>query len=164
VTHIIVPLGSGAAKGRVHFFLTDSPMEFRGYSVRVQDEQREKAVRQVIVLSPEKASDFDGEMPALGDALKAELPDVDIEIRDPLKSPPGAFFPPEVVHVLTVIVPYAAGYSFDKAADLIAAKLRGAFKRGADEKPTRIVKMYGPDGKLLKRIEIADEDLDSEDA
>jgi hypothetical protein len=130
----------------------------------MQGEQREDTTRQVIVLSPEKASDFDGELPALADALRAELPDVEVEIRDPLKSPPGAFFPPEVVHVLTVIFPYAAGYSFDKAADLITAKLRGAFKNEADETPTRIVRIYGPDGKLLKRVEIADQDLETEDA
>ncbi|HEY5051775.1 MAG TPA: hypothetical protein VII45_00020 [Solirubrobacterales bacterium] len=50
--------------------------------------------RQTIVLSPEKASDFEGELTALADALTEALPDLAVEIRDPLKGPPGAL-PPE---------------------------------------------------------------------
>jgi hypothetical protein len=129
----------------------------------MQSEKRKADVRsQTIVLSPEKASDFEGELPALADDLTDELPDVTVEIRDPLRSPPGAFIPPEAVHVLSVIFPYAAGYSFDKAADLITGRLRATLKKDGDESPVRIVKIYGPGGEILKRIKISAEDSETE--
>ena len=37
--------------------------------------------RKVIILSPEKASDFEGELSALADALTEALPDLSAEIR-----------------------------------------------------------------------------------
>jgi hypothetical protein len=115
----------------------------------------------MIVLRSEKASDFEGELVGIADALTATLPDLTVEVADPLKSPPGTFLPPEAVHVLTAIFPYAAGYSFDKAADLITERLRAGLRRDPDATPKRILEIYGPDGGILKRVEIsaqADED------
>lgn len=116
----------------------------------------------IIVLSPEKASDFEGELPALANALSDVLPDVTVEIRDPLQSPPGSFMPPEAVHVLTVIFPFAAGYSFNKAVDLLTDRLRAALKKDGDEGTVRIVEIFGPGGEILKRIEISPEDSEAD--
>jgi hypothetical protein len=113
------------------------------------------ASRQTIVLRPEKASDFEGELGGIADALTAALPDLAVEVPDPLKSPPGTFLPPEAVHVLTAIFPYAAGYSFDKAADLITERLRAGLRRDPDSTPKRILEIYGPDGGILKRVEVS---------
>jgi hypothetical protein len=118
--------------------------------------------RQTIVLSPEKASDFEGELAALADALTDALPDLAVEIRDPLKGPPGAF-PSEAVAVLTVIWPLAVGYAFDKAADLIIAKLRRDPTDTEDEHQVRIVKIYGPTGEILRRVRIPADGSEPED-
>jgi hypothetical protein len=118
--------------------------------------------RQTIVLSPERASDFEGELSALSDALTEALPDLSVEIRDPLEGPLGAL-PPEAVEVLTVIWPLAAGYAFNKAADLIFGKLRAGSKVDEDEVPVRIVKIYGPTGEILKRVRIPGDGSELED-
>lgn len=118
--------------------------------------------RQVIVLSPEKASDFEGELSALADALTEALPDLSVEVRNPLKSPPGAL-PPEAVEVLTVIWPLAVGYAFDKAADLIVGRLRAGLKDQEDEPQVRIVKIYGPTGNILRRVRIPGDGSETED-
>lgn len=130
-----------------------------GYSRLVQGVERDgDPSRQTIVLRPQKASDFEGELAEIADALTAALPNLAVEITDPLKSPPGTFLPPDVVHVLTAIFPYAAGYGFDKAADLITEKLRAGLRR-RPEAPKRILEIYGPNGGILRRIEISADDV-----
>jgi hypothetical protein len=129
-----------------------------GYSRLVQGVERDDdASRQRIVLRPQKASDFEGELADIADALTAALPELSIEVTDPLKSPPGTFLPPDAVHVLTAIFPYAAGYSFDRAADLIIEKLRAGLRREPDA-PKRVLEIYGPDGKVLRRVEVSPDD------
>ncbi|HXV04361.1 MAG TPA: hypothetical protein VFP23_00455 [Solirubrobacterales bacterium] len=124
----------------------------------MQGVEREQGVpRQTIVLRPEKASDFEGELPGIAASLAAALPDLTVEVTDPLKSPPGTFLPPEAVNVLTAIFPYAAGYSFDKAADLIVEKLRAGLRREPDA-PKRVLEIYGPDGRVLRRVEVSPDD------
>jgi hypothetical protein len=118
--------------------------------------------QQTIVLSPEKASDFKEELSPLAEALTEAFPDLAVEIRDPLKSPPGAFLP-EAVQVLTVIFPYAAGYAFNQAADLIIGKLRAGSKADDGESPVGIVKIYGPTGEILKRVQIPADGSEPED-
>jgi hypothetical protein len=118
--------------------------------------------RQAIILSPEKASDFEGELSALADALTEALPDLSVEIRDPLKSPPGAL-PPAAVEVLTVIWPLAVGYAFNKGADLIIEKLRAGSKTQEDGAQVRIVKIYGPTGEILRRVRIPGDGSEPED-
>lgn len=118
--------------------------------------------RQAIILSPEKASDFEGELSALADALTEALPDLSVEIRDPLKGPPGVL-PPEAVEILTVIWPLAVGYAFNKAADLIIGKLRAGSKDQEDEPQVRIVKIYGPTGEILRRVRIPIDGSEPED-
>lgn len=120
------------------------------------------ASRQAIVLSPDKASDFEGELSELADALTEALPDLSVEIRDPLKGPPGAL-PPEAVEVLTVIWPLAVGYAFNKAADLIIGRLRAGLKDLEEEPQVRIVKIYGPTGEILRRVRIPGEGSEPED-
>jgi hypothetical protein len=117
---------------------------------------------QTIVLSPEKASDFEGELAAVADALTTALTDLAVEIRDPLKSPPGAFLP-EAAEVLTAIFPFAAGYAFNRAADLIIGKLRTGSKGDDVESPVRIVKFYGPTGEILKRVRIPTDGSEAEE-
>jgi hypothetical protein len=125
----------------------------------VQGVEREQgAPRQTIVLRPEKASDFEGELPGIAAALASALPDLTIEVTDPLKSPPGTFLPPDAVHVLTAIFPYAAGYSFDRAADLIIEKLRAGLRSEPDA-PKRVLEIYGPDGNVLRRVEVSPDDV-----
>lgn len=118
--------------------------------------------QQAIVLSPEKASDFEGELSALADALTEALPDLSVEIRDPLKAPPGAL-PPEAIEVLTVIWPLAVGYAFSKTADLIIGKLRAGSKAREDGAQVRIVKIYGPTGEILRRVRIPGDGSEPED-
>lgn len=117
---------------------------------------------QTIVLSPEKASDFEGELAAVADALTAALPDLAVEIRDPLKGPPGAFLP-QAAEVLTAIFPFAAGYAFNRAADLIIGTLRTGSKGEKDESRVRIVKIYGPAGEILRLVRIPVDEPEAED-
>ncbi len=118
--------------------------------------------RQTIVLSPEKASDFEGELSVLADALTESLPELSTEVRNPLKGPPGAF-PPETVEVLTVIWPLAVGYAFNKAVDLIIEKLSARSKDQEDGHRVRVVKIYGPTGEILKRVQIPGDGSETED-
>jgi hypothetical protein len=129
-----------------------------GYSRLVEKVERDSGnVRQTIVLRPQKVSDFQGELAKIAAALASALPDLTVEVTDPLKSPPGTFLPPDAVHVLTAIFPYAAGYSFDKAADLIIERLRAGL-RGKPDAPKRVLKIYGPDGRVLRRVEVSTDD------
>lgn len=121
-------------------------------------ERDDDALRRTIVLRRQKASAFEGELAAIADALTTALPELSVEITDPLKSPPGTFPPPEAVHVLTAIFPYAAGYSFDKAADLITQKLRAGL-RGKPDAPKRVLEIYGPDGRVLRRVEVSPDEV-----
>jgi hypothetical protein len=118
--------------------------------------------RQVIVLSPEKASDFEGELPALADVLTEAFSDLSVEVRNPLKGPPGAL-PSEAVEVLTVIWPLAVGYAFNKAADLIIGKLRAGSKAQKDEPQVRLVKIYCPTGEILRQVRIPGDESETED-
>jgi hypothetical protein len=118
--------------------------------------------RQVIVLSPEKASDFEGEVSALADGLTEAFPDLSVEVRNPLKGPPGTL-PPEAVEVLTVIWPLAVGYAFNKAADLIIGILRAGSKAQEDEPQVRLVKIYGPTGEILRQVQIPGDESETED-
>lgn len=115
-----------------------------------------------VALSPEKASDFEGELSAIVEKLTAAFPELAVEIRDPLKSPPGAV-PPEAVQVLTVIWPLAVGYAFDKAADAIVGALRRGSKDQEDELQVRIVKIYGPTGEIRRRVRIPADGAEPED-
>jgi hypothetical protein len=115
--------------------------------------------RERIVLRPIRAADFEGELDGLADALRGALPEVRIEVWDPLKSPPGSL--PAISEVLSVILPFAGGYAFNKAADAIVGRLRSAHSEYEDDSPVRVVEFYGPSGEVLKRIQISDvvEDL-----
>lgn len=115
---------------------------------------------QKIVLRPVRASDFDQELDDLGDALREALPEVVVEVQNPLERPPGAM-PTEIIEVLTVILPFAGGYAFNKVADIIIGRLRSALRRNDDPQPRRVVEIYGPSGEILRRVEIPDE-TDSE--
>jgi hypothetical protein len=129
----------------------------------VQGVEREQgAPRQTLVLRPEKASDFEGELSGIAAALASALPDLTVDVTDPLKSPPGTFLPPDAAHVLTAIFPYAAGYSFDKAADLIIEKLRAGLRREPDA-PKRVLEIYGPEGRVLRRVEVSPDDVSPAD-
>jgi hypothetical protein len=110
-----------------------------------------------IILRPIRASDFEGELESLADALRGAL-DVGVEVWSPLKSPPGAF-PSGVAEVLSVILPFAGGYAFDAAADLIVGRLREALRDRDDDPESggRVVEIYGPSGEILKRIRIPDD-------
>jgi hypothetical protein len=107
-----------------------------------------------IILRPVRASDFEGELDGLVEALHEALPDVGVEVWDPLKSPPGSL--PAVSEVLSVILPFAGGYAFTKAADAILGRLRAAVHR-EEEPPVRVVEFYGPTGKVLRRIQVSDD-------
>jgi hypothetical protein len=140
------------------FERTGSGTHQLSYSRLMQEvERNDGSSRQTIVLRPQKMSDFEGELAGIAAALASTLPDVTVEVTDPLKSPPGTFLPPEAVHVLTAILPFAAGYSFDKAADLIVEKLRAGLRRKPDG-PKRVLEIYGPDGRVLRRVEVSPDD------
>lgn len=113
---------------------------------------------ETIVLSPQMASDFEGELHTLADSLQAELPDLAVVVRDPTTAPPGAFGP-EFGEVLTVILPIAADYIVVAVLNAIGAKLRGAWRKREDNEPAqRIVKIYGPNGEVLAAVEVPDGD------
>lgn len=111
---------------------------------------------QKIVLSPARASDFDKELDDLGDALREALPEIVVEVQNPLERPPGAL-PTEIIEVLTVILPFAGGYAFEKVADIIIGRLRSGSRRAGHAQPKRVVEIYGPSGEVLRRVEIPDE-------
>jgi hypothetical protein len=100
------------------------------------------------------ASDFVDELDELAKALRATLPDVEVEVEDPSIGPPGVFGL-EVAEVLTVILPFAGEYLASKAIDIILGKLREARqKRQKAASSPRIVRIYGPNGEVLKTVEI----------
>lgn len=109
-----------------------------------------------IILRPVRADDFEGELDGLADALREGLPDVGVEVWDPLQGPPGSSLP-AVSEILTVILPFAGGYAFDAAADLIVGKLRSAMGAGEEKMTERMVEIYGPSGEILKRVRLPDE-------
>jgi hypothetical protein len=109
-----------------------------------------------IVLSPVRASDFAGELDDLSDALREALPDIAVEVRNPLERPPGAL-PTGITELLSVILPFAGGYAFDTVADIIMGRLRSALKRGGDAQPKKVVQIYGPSGEILRRVQIPDD-------
>lgn len=119
---------------------------------------------ETIVLSPQMASDFEGELDGLAESLRAAFPNLKIEIRDPSTAPPGAFGP-ELAEVLTVILPIAGGYIVGTVLDTIVDKLRGAWRKRKDDAPARrIAKIYGPNGEVLATVEVDDVDPDSTDS
>jgi hypothetical protein len=123
--------------------------------------------QQRIILRPTRSADFEGELDGLAEALQNALPEVRVEFWDPLKRPPGSL--PALGEVLTIILPFAGGYAFNKAADAIVGRLRAIVERprgthadDEDEAPMRLVELYGPSGEILRRIQVSDhvEDLD----
>lgn len=113
-----------------------------------------------IILRPIRADDFEGEIDGLVEALRETVPDVGVEVWDPLRRPPGASLP-AVSEILSVILPFAGGYVFDMVADLIVERLRSAVSDDEQEVPERVVEFYGPSGEILKRIRIPDDGRDS---
>jgi hypothetical protein len=111
---------------------------------------------QKIVLSPRMAADFEGELEDIASSLSAALPDTEVEVQDPSTAPPG-FFGLELGEVLMVILPFTGEHLASTAIDIIIEKLRAARKKRRDEDPPpRIVKIYGPNGEVLKTVEIDD--------
>jgi hypothetical protein len=109
-----------------------------------------------IILRPVRADDFEGELDGLVEALHEALPDVGVEVWDPLQGPPGSSLP-AFSEILTVILPFAGGYAFDAAADLIVGRLRSAMSADEKKMPERVVELYGPSGEVLKRVRLPDE-------
>jgi hypothetical protein len=104
------------------------------------------------------ASDFEGELTDLAEALRAALPDIEVEVVDPATAPPG-FYGLEVGEVLMVILPFAGEYLAGKAIDTILEKIRAAkAKRHNEDTPPTIVKIFGPKGEILKEVEVDDVD------
>jgi hypothetical protein len=108
-----------------------------------------------IILRAVRASDFEGELDGVVAALRVALPDVGVEVWDPLRKPPGVALP-AVSEILSVLPPFAAGYAFDTAADIIIGRLRSARATDEHEPPAREVEIYGPSGEVLKRVRISD--------
>jgi len=114
-----------------------------------------------IVLSPQMASDFEDELDAVADSIRAATTDFDVQIRDPTIAPPGAFGP-ELSEVLTVILPTAADHVLAAVIDSIMSKLRGAWRRRTANQPAkRIARIYGPKGEVLATVEVPDTDADA---
>ncbi len=118
---------------------------------------------QKIILSPQMASDFEGELDDFANSLRASFPEIEVDLRDPSTGPPGAFGP-ELGEVLTVILPIASDYVVATVLDAIGDKLRGSWRKRKDDAPVqRIAKIYGPKGEVLATIEVDDVDPDSTD-
>ena len=108
---------------------------------------------QKVVLSPQMASDFEGELDGVADSIRELLPDAEIEIRDPSKAPPG-LFGPELGELLTVILPLASEYTFDRVMDAVIERLRAGRRKRNQDDPSPRVKFYGPNGEILKEVEV----------
>lgn len=107
------------------------------------------------------ASDFEGEMDGIVEALRAALPEVVVEVPDPSTAAPG-FFGVGAGEILTVILPMAGGYTFNAAVDAIRERIRQSHRRRqGDDERQRLVSFYGPNGELLKEIKI-DAELDDD--
>jgi hypothetical protein len=105
-----------------------------------------------IVLSPRLASDFDGELDDLADAVRSAVPGFRVKIQNPLAAPPGSFGP-DLAEVLTVILPAASDYVIGTAIDAIVRKVKDAWwKRAHDSEESRVVNIYGPNGEILKKV------------
>jgi hypothetical protein len=116
--------------------------------------------RERIVLRPMRASDFEGEIDDLVDALREALPEVGAEVWDPLQRPPGSS-PSDIAEILSVILPLAGSYAFDTVADIIVGRLRSTRAHDEEAPAAREVEIYGPSGEILKRVRIPSDDDDS---
>jgi hypothetical protein len=112
-----------------------------------------------VELRPYARSHFDGELDEIGDAIRGVVPDAEVTTWDPTTQPPGIAAPP-ADEVLGVLLSLAGGDAFDSLADGVISVARRNWRRDRPAAGSRVVKFYGPEGEILKEVEVSADDPD----
>ncbi|HEV7943762.1 MAG TPA: hypothetical protein VGP17_13295 [Solirubrobacteraceae bacterium] len=119
---------------------------------------------ETVLLSPRGRGDFREDLDDIAAAAREAAPDVEVTVEEPTSMEAGKR---GVVwgEVLNVTLSFTGGYLFGKVMDAIVDKASDGWRTHNKPKPRprpRFVNFYGPDGEVLRQVEVHKEADDDE--